>query len=257
MVVSADFWPEPDVRRRWEQLVALLAPAPGESILDVGHGPGAPARYLAALVGHTGSVTAVDRSPRFGARLHADANAQGLGNLAVVRACADVLPFQDAVFDAVVCVNVLEAVPDKARAIREMRRVLRPGGRILLAHDDYESQVYTTADRELGRRATLAYAQATFATDPTSDGQMGRRLWSLFRTGNFRQPELHVLPLVNTAYRPGLLGWTHAQFTAELVAGVSDLTQAEIDAWRADLAERSACDEYLYCLNLYVCLGRT
>jgi SAM-dependent methyltransferase len=255
-MVSQDLWAEPDVRRRWEQLVKLLAPLPGDSILDVGHGPGLSARYLASIVTPTGRVTALDPSPRSTKQLRVQVEEQGLRNLVVVRAQAESIPFGDASFDAVMCVNVLEAVPNKARALSEMHRVLKPGGRILLAHDDYESQSYVTTDRELGRRATLAYASATLPGYPTSDGQMGRRLWSLFLRTNFGERQLHVLPLVNTEYRQSLLGWTHAQFAAEFVARVSDLTQAEIDAWHADLAARSLRGEYLYCLNLYVCLGR-
>lgn len=253
---SQDFWSDPDLRGQWEQLMALLAPRPGERILDVGHGPGAPARYLATLVAPDGRVVAVDRSRRFAQQLRATANEQGVRHLAIARAEAESLPFPDASFDAAICVNVLEAVRDKARALREIGRVLKPGGRVLVAHGDYESQVYATTDRELGRRATLAYASATFAGDPTSDGQMGRHLWGLFLQAGFSQPELLVLPLVNTEYRRPLLGWTLAQFAADFVASVSDLTQADLDRWHADLEERSRRGAYLFCLNLYVCLGR-
>jgi hypothetical protein len=137
-----------------------------------------------------------------------------------------------------------------------MRRVLKPGGRALVAHDDYESQAYTRTDRELGRRVSLAYASSTFASYATSDGQMGRHLWPLFVGAGFAEPRLHVIPLVETAYGEPHLGWRHAQFTADFVSAVSDLTDADLDAWRADLADRSARGAYLYCLNLYACLGR-
>ena len=85
---------------------------------------------------------------------------------------------------------------------------------------------------------------------------MGRRIWGLFRAAGFVDTKLRVLPLINTEYREPLLGWTHAQFSAELVSGVSDLTQQEIERWQADLAKSSERGEYIYCLNLYVCLGR-
>ena len=101
-----------------------------------------------------------------------------------------------------------------------------------------------------------AYAAATFSSYAASDGQMGRRLWGLFRAAGFRGAELRVLPLVNTAYRAPLFGWAHAQFGADLVAGVSDLTDADLERWRADLAASSAAGAYVFVSNLYVCLGR-
>jgi arsenite methyltransferase len=235
--------------------MALLAPSPGERILDVGCGPGAASRYLAYRVGPRGRVVAVDRSTVWVARFRETIDQIRIKSIDIVAAGAEALPFPDDVFDAVLCVNVLEAVPDRAGALGEIRRVLRPGGRALVAHDDYDGQVYTSTDRDLGRRVSLAYASSTFASSATSDGQMGRHLWPLFVAAGFAAPRLQVFPLVETEYAEPHLGWRHAQFTAGFVSKVSDLTDADLDAWRADLDARSRRGEYLYCLNLYACLG--
>jgi hypothetical protein len=101
-----------------------------------------------------------------------------------------------------------------------------------------------------------AYANSTFKSYETSDGQMGRQLWVLFSKAGFADVELRVLPLVNTEYREPLHGWWASQFSAEFVAKVSDLTQTEIDEWHRHLASASERGDYLYCLNLFVCLGR-
>ena len=142
--------------------------------------------------------------------------------------------------------NVLEAMTNRTQAVEEMRRVLKPAGRILLAHDD----------RELCRRVVRAYAESTFKSYSASDGQMGRRIWRLFRAAGFVETELHVRPLINTEYSEPLLGWTRAQSSAQLVSEVSDLRQQDIERWQGDLAEASDRGEYVYCLNLYICLGR-
>lgn len=255
-MTSQHDWPAPSVRRRWEQIFDLLAAAPGERLLDVGCGPGLASRYLAGKVQSAGRVTALDRSTIATQRLRDVATRDGLGNLDIVAASAETLPFPDASFDAVLCVNVLEAVADRIHALREIRRVLRPSGRALVAHDDYESQAYTSTDRELGRQVSLAYACSTFESYATSDGQMGRHLWPLFVAAGFEAPRLHVIPLVETEYGEPHLGWKHAQFTAELVSPVSNLTDDDLCAWRTDLASRSARGAYVYCLNLYACLGR-
>ncbi|HVC34246.1 MAG TPA: methyltransferase domain-containing protein [Chloroflexota bacterium] len=253
---ATELWPWPDRRERWLKLIELLDPRPGDRVLEVGCGSGQALQFIARRIGPAGRAVGVEYGPNAATRLLSARDATGCSPFEPVKADAQVLPFADETFDAVLCVNVLEAVPDRLGALREMRRVLQPGGRALVAHDDYESQVYACADRELGRRVVRAYADATFASYATSDGQMGRHLRGIFQLAGFRDPALHVLPLVNTEYREPLLGWVLAQFSAELIAQVSDLTQAELDRWHADLEERSARGEYLYCVNLYSYLGR-
>jgi arsenite methyltransferase len=253
-------WPAPDYRERWRQLLALLDPRPGERVLDVGAGRGEAVRFAERRVGPSGLAVGVEYGTPAGRagglrRLVAGRTA-GAGAFPIVAADAQALPFRDGTFDAVLSVNVLEALPDRRRGLAELRRVLRPSGRAVVAHDDWESQVYTGADRDLGRRAVQAYAAATFGSYAASDGQMGRHLWGLVRGAGFREVELRVLPLVNTEYRQPLSGWQHSQFDAALVAGVSDLTDADLERWRADLAASSAAGCYVYVSNLYVCLGR-
>jgi hypothetical protein len=80
--------------------------------------------------------------------------------------------------------------------------------------------------------AVSAYANSTFKSYETSDGQIGRQLWGLFSKADFDEAELRVLPLVNTEYREPLHSWWASQFGVGFVAQVSDLTQTEIDEWR-------------------------
>ena len=233
-----------------------FSPKPGDRILDVGFGQGQPLRFISHRVTPNGWAIGVELDLERAAALTDTSRSEGSSTTSGLVGDAQDLPFDDEAFDAVLCVNVLEAVINRTRAVNEMRRVLKAGGRLLLAHDDHESQVYACADRELCRRVVRAYAESTFKSYAASDGQMGRRIWGLFRAAGFVDTKLRVLPLINTEYREPLLGWTHAQFSAELVSGVSDLTQQEIERWQADLAKSSERGEYIYCLNLYVCLGR-
>lgn len=254
---AGELWPGDPARQvRWEQIMAWLAPNAGESVLDIGCGGGEAVAFVAERVGPSGHAIGLERSAASVAKLCARYPVIELPALSFQSGEAEALPFADESFAAVLCVNVLEAILDRPRALAEMLRVLKPDGRILLAHDDYESQAYAGADRDLTRRAVSAYANSTFKSYPTSDGQMGRQLWSLFASAGFLEPEVRVLPLVNTKYREPFFGWVHAQFTADFVATVSDLTQAEIDRWHRELAAASQRGTYFYCVNLYVCLGR-
>jgi len=103
-----------------------LVPAPGVLTLDVGCGEGRVARDLAAL-GHR--VVALDAAPSM-ARHAAEA---GGGLIGVLRADATRLPMSGGVADLVVAFMSLHDMDDMAEAVREIGRVLRPGGRLVLA----------------------------------------------------------------------------------------------------------------------------
>ena len=236
--------------------MAWLAPQCGDRILDVGFGRGQALSFIADKVEPNGRATGVEPDPGKAVALTEASASDGSATPIGLVANSQALPFTKGTFDGVHCVNVLEAMTNRTQAVEEMRRVLKPAGRILLAHDDHESQVYSCSDREPYRRVVRAYAESTFKSYSASDGQMGRRVWGLFRAAGFAESDLRVLPLINTEYSEPLLGWTRAQSSAQLVSEVSDLRQQDIERWQADLAETSDRGEYVYCLNLYICLGR-
>ncbi|HEX5416412.1 MAG TPA: methyltransferase domain-containing protein, partial [Chloroflexota bacterium] len=250
-------WPDaPDRQARWAQLLTWLDPQPGEQILDLGCGNGAATALIADRIGDNGRAVGLDHFPESLAKSRAQCFTTTPTPPSLVCGLGQALPFANASFDALLCVDVLEAIPDRESALAEMRRVLKPGGRILLAHGDYESLAYAGADRDLTRRAVYAYANSKFQSYEAADGQMGRRLWGMFSRAGFTDAEARVVPLVNTEYREPLVGWTLAQFNADFVAAVSDLTQPEIDRWHQELAAASERGEYFFCANMYVCLGR-
>ncbi|HBK08586.1 MAG TPA: class I SAM-dependent methyltransferase [Acetobacteraceae bacterium] len=110
-------------------ILRLAGPLQGQSVLDVGCGDGTLA--LDAVRSGAARVVGCDPDPRMIARAAEQAARAGADiSLAVARSQA--LPFADASFDAVTCITVLAFVPDAAGAIREMARVLRPGGRLVI-----------------------------------------------------------------------------------------------------------------------------
>ena len=95
-------------------------------------GPGNFSREFAKAVGDDGLVVGIDASRTMLERGAADLVAAGLANLALIRGDATALPFGDASFDAVCCFAALHLFADPFGSLDEMRRVLRPGGRIAL-----------------------------------------------------------------------------------------------------------------------------
>jgi SAM-dependent methyltransferase len=110
----------------------LLGLSPGDVVLDVACGPGNFSREFAKAVAPEGLVVGIDASRSMLERGAADLVAAGLGNLALIRGDATKLAFRDATFDAVCCFAALHLFADPFAGLDEMRRVLRPGGRIAL-----------------------------------------------------------------------------------------------------------------------------
>jgi ubiquinone/menaquinone biosynthesis C-methylase UbiE len=113
-------------------LRALVAPRPGERILEVGAGSGCYALQLAVEVGPGGTVDILDAHPEMLAEAMRGAGARGLANVAPTLGDARFLPFEDAAFDAAYLVAALGDIADMAAALRELQRVLRPAGRLVV-----------------------------------------------------------------------------------------------------------------------------
>jgi enediyne biosynthesis protein CalE5 len=110
---------------------------PGAAILDIGCGSGYPALVAAAAVRPSGTVTAIDASPKMLAVTAARAAADGLDNVDVLEMDAENLGFADETFDAVTDVCALMFSPEPERAVREICRVLKPHGRFgIVVWDD-------------------------------------------------------------------------------------------------------------------------
>jgi arsenite methyltransferase len=113
--------------------VGHLALQPGETVLDLGSGPGLDALLAARQVGPTGRVIGVDMTPEMLERARATAARAGAAQVEFRQGRLEKLPVEDASVDAVTSNCVINLVPDKAAVFREVARVLRPGGRAVIA----------------------------------------------------------------------------------------------------------------------------
>jgi ubiquinone/menaquinone biosynthesis C-methylase UbiE len=145
-------------------LIDRAALRPGERVLDVACGTGVVARLAAAHVGATGTVAGIDINP---------------GMLAVARsavppgmaiewyeASAEALPLPDESFDVVLCQMGLQFFPDRLAALREMRRVLAPGGRLVINVPGPTPRIFAILAEALARHVkteTAAFVHVVFS----------------------------------------------------------------------------------------------
>lgn len=123
---SARFFNDADTLARMREAAALT---PTSRVIDVACGPGI---VVEALAPHAGEVVACDITPAMLERAAARCAKAGLTNVRCVQGPAEALPFADASFDVVVTRAALHHFPNPGAAVREMARVLRPGGRAVI-----------------------------------------------------------------------------------------------------------------------------
>jgi SAM-dependent methyltransferase len=105
----------------------------GETVLDIGCGAGVDTVVAAKMVGPEGRVIGIDMTPGMLARARKNLQGTSIQNVSFHRASAEDLPFPDESFDVVISNGVFNLIPDKARALEEVFRVLKPHGRMMIA----------------------------------------------------------------------------------------------------------------------------
>ena len=127
------FWiqaPHPLITRA--RLREALEPRPGERVLEVGPGTGYYALEVAEWIGPNGRLDVFDLQPEMLDHTMHRAAERGLENVVATQGDATNLPYDDGTFDAAYLVTVLGEIPDQDAALRELRRVLKPGGRLVV-----------------------------------------------------------------------------------------------------------------------------
>jgi ubiquinone/menaquinone biosynthesis C-methylase UbiE len=169
-------------RRTAEEAAAFLLPAlqPGMRLLDVGCGPGSITRGLAERLA-PGQVVGLDLSAQTLAAAREDAAARGLANLQYEQGSVYELPFPDGSFDVVFAHQVLQHLREPGAALRQMRRVLRPGGLVAVREVDWGTAAYWPADPWIDR-----FVEVHLKTWYRNGGEprIGRQLRALFNAAD-------------------------------------------------------------------------
>ena len=219
----------------------LLRARRGGRFLDVGAGAGDSALALTAESG--ARAVGADRSLTM-------AGAMRKGGLAYVTVVdAHRLPFQDACFDGAWADRVLQHVEDPDRVVDEMTRVVRPGGRIVLADPDYATQVLDIEDRNLAARVLRFRAEAALR-----NGTLAHRHPGMLAVRALRDVEVEARTLLvrdPTAVDDvmGLRTWAHT------AAARGHLEQSEADRYVAQFDEAVRTGRFTYAVTFFLTSG--
>lgn len=201
----------------------------GDRILDVGCGLGGAVRALAPRVGSTGLVVGVDNS----LTMIAEARKRAVGsNPSIEYQVGDAhrLAFADDSFDGSFSAATFTLIEDPRRALEEMLRVCRPGGRVVVSAADFGSWIFDLEDQELTRRIM------SFACDHETNGTIGRQLRRLFVETGLDDVRMVLRASGFTDYRYIRDVWLCPWLEDARAAGAVSATEAT--AWLKDLEEQ-------------------
>ncbi len=135
------------------QILALLDLQPGQHVLDLGCGNGYVAAWAAEEVGPEGRVVGLDLAPEMIKRAQQTFTA---ANLRFITGTADTLPFETGSLDRIACIESIYYHADMAQTLRDMYRLLKPGGKVAFMVDYYQENPYClTWQTEMGIPMTL------------------------------------------------------------------------------------------------------
>jgi arsenite methyltransferase len=228
-----------DMVRRRRLARAALGAAPGEHILDLGCGPGFYVDELLGEVGAGGRVVGIDASTAMLAL--AARRCTGQANAGFLAADVTSLPLAGAGFDAVLCVQVLEYVPDVAAVLAGMHRALRPGGRLVVWDIDWSTVSWHS--RDPARMERVLRTWDAHLTHPSLPRTLSPRLQS----AGFADVGVAGHTFTSADAGPEGFGGSLIPLIETFVAGRDGISADDAGAWAAEQRQLGADGEFFFC----------
>jgi len=234
----------PEIARQRQRTLNALKLHPGENAADMGCGPGFLVEEIARTVGPRGQAVGIDNSPQM-------LNMTRLRNkilpqASVVEANLQQLPFDDDIFDALACVQLLLFIADIAQGLHEMHRILKPDGRIAIIETDWRGVVLHAMDDGLTKRMFAAWDAA--AVSPN----LPVRLKPELEASGFTNICVEGIPIINTAFGVENFSFGMLHGVALKAHQMGAVTEDEAKGWIADMQTKDAHGTYFFCVNRFL-----
>jgi ubiquinone/menaquinone biosynthesis C-methylase UbiE len=221
----------PDMQAVNQKLCDTIAAKPSERLLEVGSGSGILCRMLAPCLQPGGQMVGVDISPEMTIEAQKYALAEEIdGGISFETCTAESLPYPDASFDGAIAARLLLHAADPETVIREMKRVVKPGGRVVVMDWDFDTVTVDHPDKGLTRRL-LHWRNDHHGGNNWS----GRQLWRRMREAGLQNLSVHPWVSVAHGEEDGLTQslWRAAQVACEGGA----ISPVEQDVWVKELKD--------------------
>ncbi len=236
---------QPHVRESFEIQTALLDIHEGDQVLDIGCGIGVQAKEMAVLVGKAGMVTGTDLST---AMIDIAQNSTASSGLPLRFMVADAVhqPFANESFDCLRTERVLMYIKDTAAAFTEFKRLLKPGGRLVIFDTDWDAMMIAHTDKALTRKIVR------YVSDSFPNGRVGGELFHYFKDYGFA--DVKVKPF---SYTDKHLDVTKKICEGVLQTGVSEgvFTASEISEWWQVLKQDLKDDKFFASYACFIVSG--
>ena len=231
------------VNQRLKTLQALALRA-GENVLDAGCGTGLLAELMSAQVGGKGLVTGVDYSQDM-LDLASD-RCGALGNVELHRGSVTELDFEADSFDAASCIQTLLYVEDVDRAIGELHRVLKPGGRVAIIETDWHGVVISSPDQQLTRIMTDAWDSVV------SSPNLPPKLISKLQNSGFSAICARAIPVLNASYNEAGYGASMVRHMVKNAVKQQAVDLQQADQWQKGILDLAEQEAFFFCVNRFL-----
>jgi ubiquinone/menaquinone biosynthesis C-methylase UbiE len=222
----------------------------GSHVLDVGCGTGANAFALAERLQGDCRITGVDNSEAMLAIARHNLSETSFQEKLDFRN-GDVhhLDFPDAHFDAAMIIQVLEYSKQPVELLLEVRRVLKPNGKLFLADTDWDTIVWNSDDKELTRQIVLGWS------DHEADGWQGRRLLELMKRADYRGIRGDIYPIIDYSFGENDYSYIVTKIITDYLIRSEKMTLNQLESWMENLKQKDANGHFYFSLNRYKYLG--